>query len=119
MRPPTEAVLLRSGAEPTHESVPVPKLNVVAVNELSGRFNGGGVVRVVMQKFDSDGVEVPVDADGIGAIIWHGGRSLGSGGSAILSVTDDCRVRAVMERVCARILRSARTFNIGFLLEPI
>jgi hypothetical protein len=35
----------------THESVNVPKLNVVVVNELFGRFNGGGIARVIVQKF--------------------------------------------------------------------
>jgi hypothetical protein len=49
-RPPTEAALLRFRGESTHESVAVPKLNGVVVNELFGRFNSGGIVRVIVQK---------------------------------------------------------------------
>jgi hypothetical protein len=48
----------------------VPKLNVVAVNELFGRFNGGGIIRVIVQKLGYNGIERPVDD--VGAIIWHG-----------------------------------------------
>jgi hypothetical protein len=69
-KPPTEAALLRFRGEPTHESGAVPKLNVVADNELFGRFNGGGIVRVIVQEIGSNGIEKPV-AD-VGAIIWHG-----------------------------------------------
>jgi hypothetical protein len=68
-RPPTEAALLRFRGEPTHESVAIPKLNVVAINELFGRFDGGGIVRVIVQKFGSNGIERPVDADDVGAIM--------------------------------------------------
>ena len=39
------AALLRYRGVPAHESVTVPKLNVVAVSELFGRFNGGGIIR--------------------------------------------------------------------------
>jgi hypothetical protein len=65
-----EAALLRYRGEPAHESVTVPKLNVAAVSELFGRFNGGGIIRVIVQEFGSNGIENPV-AD-VGAIIWHG-----------------------------------------------
>jgi hypothetical protein len=44
----------------------------VAVNELFGRFNGGGIVRVIVQEFGYSGIEMPVDADDVSAIIWHG-----------------------------------------------
>jgi len=67
--PPTEAALLRFRGESTHESVAVPQLNVVVINELFGRFNGGGIVRVIVQKFGSNGIEMPVDADDVGAIV--------------------------------------------------
>jgi hypothetical protein len=67
-----EAALLRFRGEPTHESVTVPKLNVVVVNELFGRFDGGGIVRVIVREFGYDGTELPVDADDVSAIIWHG-----------------------------------------------
>jgi hypothetical protein len=70
-RPPTEVALLRFRGEPTHESVAVPKLNVVALNELFGRFNGGGIVRVMVREFGYNGIEMPVDTDDVGAIIWH------------------------------------------------
>jgi hypothetical protein len=65
------AALLRFRREPTHESVTVPKLNVVAANELFGRFDGGGIVRVIVQEFDSSGIEMPVDADDIRAVVRH------------------------------------------------
>jgi hypothetical protein len=71
-RPPTEAALLRFRGESAHESVAVPKLNVVAVNELFDRFNGGGIVRVIVQKFRSNGIERRVDTDDVGAIVRHG-----------------------------------------------
>lgn len=61
--------LLRFRGEPTHESVAIPKLNVVAINELFGRFDGGGIVRVIVQKFGSNGIERPVDTDDVGAAI--------------------------------------------------
>jgi hypothetical protein len=63
--------LLRFRGEPTHESVTVPKLNVVVVNELFGRFDGGDIVRVIVQEFDYNGIEMPVDADAVSAIIWQ------------------------------------------------
>jgi len=44
----------------------------VALNELFGRFNGGGIVRVMVREFGYNGVEMPVDTDDVGAIIWHG-----------------------------------------------
>jgi hypothetical protein len=75
-RPPTEAVLLRFRGEPTHKSVAIPKLNVVAINELFGRFDGGGIVSMIMQKFGYNGIERPVDADDVGAINWHGAAPL-------------------------------------------
>jgi len=71
-RPPTAVALLRFRGESTHESVAVPKLNVVAINELFGRFNGGGIVRVIVQKFGSNEIEMPVDTDDVGAIVRHG-----------------------------------------------
>jgi hypothetical protein len=80
-RPPTEAALLRFRGEPTHESVTVPKLNVVAVNEFLGRFDGGGIVRVIVQEFGSNRIEMPIDADDVGAIIWHGAAPLGQAGA--------------------------------------
>jgi hypothetical protein len=43
----------------------------VAVNELFGRFDGGGIVRVIVQKVGSNRIERPVGADDVGAIIWH------------------------------------------------
>jgi hypothetical protein len=61
----------------------------MSIHKLPGRFNGSGIVRVVMQKFESG--EVPRDADDIGAIIWHETAPFGSGGSATLAVTDGCR----------------------------
>ena len=61
--------LLHFRGEPTHESVAVPKLNVVVVNELFDRLNGGGIVSVIVQKFGSNGIEMPVDADDVGAIV--------------------------------------------------
>jgi hypothetical protein len=63
----------------------------VIVNELFGRFDGGGVVRMIVQEFDYNGIEMPVDADAVGAIIWDGAAPFG--GSAILSVTDKSRRR--------------------------
>jgi hypothetical protein len=62
-------ILLRFRGESTHESVAVPKLNVVAINELFGRFNGGGIVRVIVQKSGSNEIEMPVDTDDVGAIV--------------------------------------------------
>jgi hypothetical protein len=44
----------------------------VALSELFGRFNGGGIVRVIVQESGYNGIELPVDADDVGAIIWHG-----------------------------------------------
>jgi hypothetical protein len=41
----------------------------VAVNKLFGRFNGRGIVRVVVQKLGSG--EEPINADDVGAIVWH------------------------------------------------
>ena len=41
------------------------------MNELFGRLDGGGIIRVVVQKFGSSGIEGPADADDVGAIIWH------------------------------------------------
>ena len=93
MRPPTEAALLRFRGESTHESVAVPKLNVAAINELFGRFNGGGIVRVIVEKFGSNGIERRVDADDVGAIIWHGAAPLDQAGAQKLSVTDKSRRR--------------------------
>ena len=61
--------LLRFRGESTHESVAVPKLNVVVINELFGRFNGGGIVRGIVQKFGSNEIEMPVDTDDVGAIV--------------------------------------------------
>jgi hypothetical protein len=87
-RPPSEAALLCFRGEPTHESVTVPKLNVVAVNELFGRFDGGGIVRMIVQEFGSSGIEGPADADDVGAIIWHGAAPYTGGTAAELSVTD-------------------------------
>jgi hypothetical protein len=72
----TEAALLRFRGEPTHKSVAIPKLNVVALNKLFGRFDGGGIVRGIVQKFGSNGIESPVDADDVGALIWHGAAPL-------------------------------------------
>jgi hypothetical protein len=57
--------------KPTHASVTVPKLNVVVDNELFGGFDGGGIVRVIVLEFDSNGIEMPADTDHVGAIIWH------------------------------------------------
>src|ERR1700694_4974943 len=70
--PPTEAALLRFRGESTHESVAVPKLNVAAINELFGRLNGGGIVKVIVQKFGSNDIERRVDTDDVGAIVRHG-----------------------------------------------
>jgi hypothetical protein len=61
--------LLRFPGVSTHKSVAVPKLNVVAVNELFGRFNSGGIVRVIVQKSGSNEIEMPVDTDDVGAIV--------------------------------------------------
>ena len=61
--------LLRFRGESTHESVAVPKLNVVVINELFGRFNGGGIVRVIVQKFGSNETERAADTDDVGAIV--------------------------------------------------
>jgi hypothetical protein len=71
-RPATEAALLRFRGEPTHESVTVPELNVVVVNKLFGRFDGGGIVRAIVREFGYNGTELPVDADDVSAIIWRG-----------------------------------------------
>ena len=68
-RPPADGSLLRLRGEPTNESVAVPKLNVVGINESFGRFNGGGIVRVIVQKFGSNEIEIPVDTDDVGAIV--------------------------------------------------
>jgi hypothetical protein len=73
--------LLRFRGEPTHESVTVPKLNVVVVNELFGRFDGGDIVRVIVQEFDYNGIEMPVDADAVSAIIWHGAAPFDQAGA--------------------------------------
>jgi hypothetical protein len=48
----------------------------VAINELFGRFDGGGIVSMIMQKFGYNGIERPVDADDVGAINWHGAAPL-------------------------------------------
>jgi hypothetical protein len=61
-----EVALPRHRREPAHESVTVPKLNVAAVSELFGRLNGGGIIRVIVQEFDSSGIERPVWAEA-----WH------------------------------------------------
>jgi hypothetical protein len=76
------AALLRFRGESTHESVAVPKLDVVAVSELFGRFNGGGIVRVIVLKFGSNRIERPIGADDVGTINWHRAAPFGSGGSA-------------------------------------
>jgi hypothetical protein len=73
--------LLRFRVESTHESVAVPKLNVVAINELFGRFNGRGIVRVIVQKFGSNEIEIPVDTDDVGAIVRQCCRSLDQAGA--------------------------------------
>ena len=52
------------------ETRAAPKLNVVSINELFGRFDGGGIVRVIVQEIGSNGIERPFDD--VGAIIWHG-----------------------------------------------
>jgi hypothetical protein len=57
--------------KPPHESVTVPKLDVVIDNELFGSFNGGGIITVIVWEFGYNGIELPVDADDVGAIIWH------------------------------------------------
>src|SRR6202043_1161198 len=79
-RPPTEAVLLRFRGEPAHKSVAIPKLNVVAINELFGRFDGGGIGSMIMQKFGYNGIERPVQAAAVGAITWRGAGPLYWGG---------------------------------------
>jgi hypothetical protein len=66
-----EAALLRFRGEATHESVTIPKLNVVVANDLFGRFDGGGIVRVIVQEFGYNGIEMAADADDVSAIIWH------------------------------------------------
>jgi hypothetical protein len=92
-RPPTEAALLRFRGESTHESVAVPKLNVMAINELFGRFNGGGIVRVIVQKFGSNEIEMCVDTDDVGRDSAAMLLLPRSGGSAKLSVTGKGRRR--------------------------
>jgi hypothetical protein len=57
--------------KPPHESVTVPKLNVVIDIELFGSFNGCGIIKVIVREFGYNGIELPVDADDVGAIIWH------------------------------------------------
>jgi hypothetical protein len=81
MNSPNEAALLRFRREPTHESFTVPKLNVVATNELFGRFDGGGIVRVIVQEFGYNGIELRVDADDVSAIIWHGAAPFDQAGA--------------------------------------
>jgi len=51
----------------------------VATNELFGRFNGGGIVRVTMQELGYNGIERPVDD--VGAIIWHVAAPLDQAGA--------------------------------------
>jgi hypothetical protein len=65
--PPCEAALLRFRGEPTHESVTVPKLNVVAGNELFGRFDGGGIVRVIVTPY----VPIPGQGGGVGGEVSY------------------------------------------------
>src|ERR1700737_313115 len=57
--PPTEAALLRFRGESTHESVAVPQLNVVVINELFGRFNGGGIAGGFGKKSGSKELKSP------------------------------------------------------------
>ena len=41
----------------------------MAINELFGRFNGGDIVKVIVQKFGSNKIEMCVDTDDVGAIV--------------------------------------------------
>ena len=41
----------------------------MSANELFDRFNGGGIVRVIVQEFGSNEIEGPADADDVGAIV--------------------------------------------------
>jgi hypothetical protein len=43
----------------------------VVANDLFGRFDGGGIVRVIVQEFGYNGIEMPADADDVSAIIWN------------------------------------------------
>ena len=74
---PSRAVLQRP-----HMALPLPHLNVVAIEELLRLLKRGGVVRAV-QRLDSS--EVTVMADGIRAIRRQPGRSFATriGGSAV------------------------------------
>jgi hypothetical protein len=38
-------------------------------HELFARFDGGGIVRVIVPKLDFSGIEVPVDSNDVGAIV--------------------------------------------------
>ena len=77
----------------------------MALNELFGRFNGGGIVRVMVREFGYNGVEMPVDTDGRDNLAWS--SSLESGGSAKLSVTDRSRRGAVMDAVDSPYIRES------------
>jgi hypothetical protein len=50
---------------PTHASVTAPKLNVAVDNELFGSFDGGGIVRVIVKEFDSNGIKMPASFFGL------------------------------------------------------
>jgi hypothetical protein len=65
----------------------------MAIGELFGRFNGGGIVREIVQKSGSFEIESSADTDDVGAIFCIL-LLPGSGGSAKLSVTDKSRRRS-------------------------
>ena len=61
------------------------------MNELFGRLNGGGIVRVVVRKFGPGAIDGPAEADDVGTVIWHAAAPLRSDGSIPNPVTDECQ----------------------------
>jgi hypothetical protein len=61
---------ISAGRESGDKSITVPKLNIVAINELFGGGYGGGIVWVIAEKFGPNKT-MTVDTDDIGAIVRH------------------------------------------------
>jgi hypothetical protein len=66
---PTEAALFRLAPfQPRDESLTAPEFNRMAVHELPGPLDGVGIV-IAAERLEVD--KVPVEPDGISAVICH------------------------------------------------